>query len=47
MQSAHEPVTEIVNSLFLAGERRMTDCDQNDDITLVAFRLNKESKKIS
>jgi len=39
-QNAHRPVNEIVNKLFLAGEDWMTDQKQNDDITLVAFRLN-------
>ena len=40
LQNGHRPVNEIVNKLFLAGEDWMTDQKQNDDITLVAFRLN-------
>jgi serine phosphatase RsbU (regulator of sigma subunit) len=46
-QSANEPVNEIVNRLFLAAERWITGCKQNDDITLVAFRLNEANKNIT
>ena len=40
LQNAQKPVNEIINKLFLAGENWMTGQKQNDDITLVAFRLN-------
>ena len=36
-----KPVDEIVESLFAAGETWLGDATQNDDITLVAFRLNE------
>jgi serine phosphatase RsbU (regulator of sigma subunit) len=39
LQNAGEPVNEIVSKLFLAGEEWMKGCKQNDDITLVAFRV--------
>jgi serine phosphatase RsbU (regulator of sigma subunit) len=35
------PVTEIIAKLFSAGEEWVGNNNQNDDITLVAFRLNK------
>jgi serine phosphatase RsbU (regulator of sigma subunit) len=41
LQNACEPVNEIVNKLFLAGEEWRKENKQNDDITLVAFRLKK------
>lgn len=41
LQYANEPVTDIVNELFSAGERWSLDCKQNDDITFVIFRLSK------
>jgi len=41
LQNAGEPVNEIVNKLFLAGEEWRKENKQNDDITLVAFRLKK------
>jgi serine phosphatase RsbU (regulator of sigma subunit) len=41
LQNAYEPVNEIVNKLFLAGEEWRKENKQNDDITLVAFRLKK------
>ena len=41
LQNAREPVNEIVNKLFLAGEEWRKENKQNDDITLVAFRLKK------
>jgi serine phosphatase RsbU (regulator of sigma subunit) len=46
IQNANEPVNEIINRLFLAGESWMKDSKQNDDITLVAFRLNEKSKSL-
>ena len=39
LQNAREPVNEIVNKLILAGEEWRKENKQNDDITLVAFRL--------
>lgn len=42
MKNISKPVNEIVNSLFVAGENWSKGSKQNDDITLVAFRLNKE-----
>ena len=39
LQNAGEPVNDIVNKLFLAGEEWMNENKQNDDITLVAFRI--------
>ncbi|MCW8817255.1 MAG: SpoIIE family protein phosphatase, partial [Ignavibacteriaceae bacterium] len=44
MRYASEPVNEIVNKLFLAGEEWLSGSKQNDDITLVAFRLIEERK---
>ena len=41
LQYAGEPVNEILKKLFLAGEEWMNGCQQNDDITLVAFRLKE------
>lgn len=41
LQNAGEPVTEIVNKLILTGEEWRKENKQNDDITLVAFRLKK------
>ena len=41
LKNAGERVNEIVNQLFLAGEDWMKGNKQNDDITLVAFRLKK------
>jgi len=41
LQNASEPVNEIVNKLFLAGDEWRKENKQNDDITLVAFRLKK------
>ena len=41
LQNAREPVNEIVNKLILAGEEWRKENKQNDDITLVAFRLKK------
>ena len=41
MQNSSEPVNEIVSKLFLAGEGWMKGNKQNDDITLVAFRLKQ------
>ena len=41
LQNACEPVNEIVDKLFLAGEEWRKENKQNDDITLVAFRLKK------
>ena len=41
LQNAGEPVNEIVNKLFLAGEEWRKENKQNDDITLVAFRFKK------
>ncbi len=40
IQNRNEPVNEIVNKLFLAGEEWLNGSNQNDDITLVSFRLN-------
>ena len=42
MQNADGIVSEIVSSLFSAGERWREDHKQNDDITLIAFRLKKK-----
>jgi serine phosphatase RsbU (regulator of sigma subunit) len=39
LQNAVYPVTEIVSKLFSAGEKWLNGHKQNDDITLVAFRL--------
>ena len=36
--NAKLPVTQIIEKLFLAGEEWIGDVNQNDDITLVAFR---------
>lgn len=36
--NAHLPVTQIIGKLFSAGEDWVGDVNQNDDITLVAFR---------
>ncbi|MGB5850088.1 MAG: SpoIIE family protein phosphatase, partial [Ignavibacteriaceae bacterium] len=47
VQSANEPVTEIIRRLVSEGERWIIDHKQNDDITLVAFRLKNETKDIS
>ena len=41
LKSANEPVTDIVKNLLTAGEEWRVDYKQNDDITLVAFRLSK------
>jgi len=41
LQNAGEPVNEIVNQLFLAGDDWMKGNKQNDDITFVAFRLKE------
>ena len=41
LKNAGERVNEIVNQLFLAGEDWMKGNKQNDDITLVAFRLKE------
>lgn len=40
LEHAGKPVDEIVESLFSAGKDWAGDAKQNDDITLVAFRLN-------
>ncbi|MCP5063055.1 MAG: serine/threonine-protein phosphatase, partial [Ignavibacteriae bacterium] len=36
--NAHLPVTQIIDKLFSAGEEWIDGVNQNDDITLVAFR---------
>jgi len=41
-QNIGETVNEIVNRLFLASEKWRGAAKQNDDITLVAFRLKNE-----
>lgn len=41
LKCADEPVTDIANQLFLAGEKWIADFKQNDDITFVVFRLSK------
>ena len=41
LQNSGEPVNEIVNKLFLAGEEWMKENKQNDDITFVVFRLKE------
>ncbi|MBA4320084.1 MAG: hypothetical protein C0412_16920, partial [Flavobacterium sp.] len=41
LQYTNEPVTDILAKLLLAGEQWMKGCKQNDDITLVVFRLRK------
>ncbi len=41
LQSAKKPVTDIIKNLITAGEEWRVDHKQNDDITLVAFRLSK------
>lgn len=40
MRNNDRPVTEIVSRLFVAGEKWLNGLNQNDDITLVSFRLN-------
>ena len=40
-QYANLPTTELVNKLFLAGEEWIGSSEQNDDITFIAFRINK------
>ncbi len=42
LQNANEPVTDIVNTLFLAGEEWRDGYKQSDDITFVAFRRTDE-----
>ena len=42
LQYANEPVTDIVKHLITAGEEWRVEHKQNDDITLVAFRLKNE-----
>ena len=39
LQSAADPVNEIVGKLFSAGEKWLNGHKQTDDITLIAFRL--------
>jgi serine phosphatase RsbU (regulator of sigma subunit) len=41
VENAGKPVSEIVDSLFDAGAEWRQDTKQDDDITLVAFRLNE------
>jgi serine phosphatase RsbU (regulator of sigma subunit) len=41
LENAGEPVSKIVESLFTAGEEWHEGVKQNDDITFVAFRLNR------
>jgi len=41
LKCANEPVTDIANELFSAGEEWLLDCKQNDDITFVVFRFSK------
>lgn len=41
-ENTEKPVNEIVESLFAAGDEWRGDAKQNDDITLVAFRLNSD-----
>jgi len=41
LQNAHKQVNEIVNTLFSVGEDWLKNNKQNDDITLIVFRLNK------
>jgi len=39
LENANKPVEKIVDSLFLAADVWRGDAIQNDDITLVSFRL--------
>jgi serine phosphatase RsbU (regulator of sigma subunit) len=41
LKCANEPVTDIANELFSAGEEWSLDSKQNDDITFVVFRFSK------
>jgi len=41
LHNANKPVNEIVNKLFLASEEWRKENKQNDDITLVAFRIKE------
>lgn len=41
LENAGKPVSKIVESLFAAGEKWQEGTNQNDDITFVAFRLNR------
>lgn len=47
LQNVNDPVNEIVNKLFLAGESWRADFKQNDDITLVAFKISEETESIN
>ncbi|HKL17966.1 MAG TPA: SpoIIE family protein phosphatase [Halalkalibaculum sp.] len=46
LDNAGKPVEEIVDSLFAAGEEWQRGAKQNDDITLVGFRLNDAIEKV-